>query len=130
MTVLAPYADIERVVCEALGAFGAAGTETPQALQSELPYIRVTRTGDAGSDRVTDRASVSIDVFAADADDAKDIAGRIRQLLISGLPVVTEHGQLDWGRLSTGPSLLPPTDSDNLRLVTAGYTVSMRRTAQ
>lgn len=125
--ILAPYPDIERVTCDALGEFGTCGTETPQDLQSSAPYIRVTRTGDAGSDRVTDRASVSVDVFAANADDAKSVAAQVRQFLISGLPVMTAHGQLDYARLATGPSLLPPTDSDNLRLVTSGYMVSMRR---
>jgi hypothetical protein len=130
VTVHAPYPDVERVLADLLSAYGTCGTETPQNLQSEVPYIRLTRTGDAGSDRVTDRATVSIDVFAANADDAKNAAGQIRQLLLWGLPAETDHGQLDWGRLNTGPSLLPPTDSDNLRLVTSGYTVSMRRTPQ
>jgi hypothetical protein len=125
----APYPDVERVLADLLASYGTCGTETPRDLQSQVPYIRVTRTGDAGSDRVTDRATVSVDVFAASADDAKEAAGQIRQLLLWGLPAQTGHGQLDWGRLDAGPSLLPPTDSDNLRLVTAGYTVSMRRTA-
>lgn len=130
MTLPVTYPDVERVLADALSGFGTCGTETPSTLQSDLPYIRLTRTGDAGSDRVTDRAVVSVDVFAANADDAKSTAAQIRQLLLWGLPVETDHGQLDWARLGTGPSLLPPTDSDNLRLVTSGYTVSMRRTPQ
>jgi hypothetical protein len=125
--VTASYPDIEHVLADLLASYGTTGTETPQALESETPYIRITRTGDAGSDRVTDRATVSIDVFAVNADDAKDTAGQIRQLLIAPGAKATAHGQLDFGRLNTGPALLPPTDSDNLRLVTAGYTVSMRR---
>lgn len=129
MTVPDPYPDVERVLADLLAGFGTCGSETPQSLESEVPYIRLTRTGDAGSDRVTDRATVRVDVFAADLDDAKDTAGQIRQLILFGLPAKGAHGQLDWGRLNTGPSALPPTDSDNLRLVTAGYTVSMRRTA-
>jgi len=127
---LAPYADIELALADLLAQFGTCGTETPAALQSELPYIRITRTGDAGSDRVTDRANVSIDVFAADASQAKDTAGQVRQLLIVPGAKATGHGQLDYGRLESGPALLPPTDSDNLRLCAASYTVSMRRTAQ
>lgn len=127
---LAPYADIELALADLLAQFGACGTETPAALESGVPYIRITRTGDAGSDRVTDRAHVSIDVFAAGASQAKDTAGQVRQLLIMPGAKGTAHGQLDYGRLNTGPAMQPPTDSDNLRLCTAGYTVSMRRTAQ
>ena len=128
-TPLAPYSDIELALADLLAQFGTCGTETPQSLQSDVPYIRITRTGDAGSDRVTDRASVSIDVFAGNAGDAKDTAGQIRQVLIVPGAKATGHGQLDYGRLETGPALLPPTDSDNLRLCAASYTVSMRRTA-
>lgn len=130
MTAPASYPDIELVLADLLGSFGDAGPETPASLQSDVPYIRITRTGDAGSDRVTDRAVVSIDVFAASLDTAKDTAGQVRQLLIAPGAKATDHGQLDYARLNTGPMAVPPTDSDNLRLVTAGYTVSMRRTAQ
>lgn len=126
-TPLAPYPDVEKVLGELLAPFGTCGSETPLDLQSELPYIRVARTGDWGSDRVTDRSIVSVDVFAADADDAKAIAAQVQQLLLTGLPAPTALGDLDYGRSGGGPFLVPPTDSDNLRQVTASYNVSMRR---
>jgi len=127
---LASFPDVELMLCDLLSGIGTTGTETPQALESEVPYIRVTRTGDAGSDRITDRALVSVAVFAANATDAKAAAAQARQLLVTGLPAQTAHGLIDWAWADSGPSLLPPTDSDNLRLVVSGYTVMTRRVPQ
>lgn len=131
MTTLTPFPDVTRAVCDLLGDLGTTGTETPADLQSEVPYIRVTRTGGA-DDLVTDTATVSVDVFAASASDAKDTAEQARQRLIlgpfgTGTPFVTDHGRIDRARTVTAPQALPPTDTDNLRLVVATYQVQMRR---
>lgn len=123
---LADWPDVERAVGDFLAPLGATGSETPQALQSQVPYLRIGRTGGA-DDRTTDRANVSIDVFAADADTARQVAGQVRQMLLLKLPAVTAHGVIDWASTNSAPFMTPPTDSDNLRLCAANYTVSMRR---
>lgn len=129
MTDLPDWPDAERAVCDFLSPLGTCGTETPKALQSTLPYLRVTRTG-GSSDRITDRASISVDVFAASADQAKAVAGQARQMLVTQLPASTDHGVIDWATVQSAPAVVPPTDSDNLRLAVASYQVSTRITAQ
>jgi hypothetical protein len=128
---LTPFPDAERAVCDLLSSLGTTGTETPAALQSEVPYIRVTRTG-GSDDEVTDTATVSVDVFAADADTAKATAEQVRQRLILGpfssdASFITDHGRIDRARTLAGPQVLPPTDSDNLRLAVASYSITLRR---
>jgi hypothetical protein len=131
VTALVSFPDAERAVCDLLASLGTTGTETPAALQSELPYIRVTRTGGA-DDRVTDTATVSVDVFAADATTAKAVAEQARQRLtmgpfLSDVPFATGHGRVDRARTVTGPQMLPPSDGDDMRLAAASYQVSLRR---
>lgn len=132
MTELAVYPDVPHAVCDLLADLaGGADIEIPADLQSRVPWIRVTRTG-GQSNRVTDTASLVIDVFAENADDAQDIAKQVLERLVrgpflSGVSFRTAHGQIDKARVNVSPALLPPTDSDNLRLVTATYTVSVRR---
>jgi hypothetical protein len=128
---LTPYPDVTRAVCDLLEDLGTTGTETPADLEANLPYIRVTRTGGA-DDLVTDTATVSVDVFAANATDAKDTAEQARQRLTlgpfgTGTSFATGHGRIDRARTVTAPQMLPPTDTDNLRLVVASYQVQMRR---
>jgi hypothetical protein len=128
---LRAFPDVERAVCDLLAGLGATGTETPAGLQSQLPYIRVTRTG-GSDDRVTDTATVSVDVFAADATTAKAVAGQARQRLtmgpfLSDVPFGTGHGRIDRARTVTGPQMLPASDGDNLRLAVASYSVALRR---
>lgn len=127
--LLLTWPDVERALGDFLSDLGTTGTETPLTLQTSVPWIRITRTGGT-DDRITDRASVSIDVFAQNASDAKQAAHQIRERLLTRLPAATGHGQLDWASTTTGPTSLPPTDSGRLRLAVASYTVSMRRMAQ
>lgn len=126
------YPDIAHAVCDLLASLATgADIETPADLQAQLPWIRVTRTG-GSSDLVTDSATLSVDVFAVGASQAAEVAEQVRQRLILGpfrsdVSFRTDHGQVDRVRVAVDPTLLPPTDSDNLRLVTASYNVSMRR---
>lgn len=125
------WPDAERAVCDLLAGLGTCGTEVRPSLQSQLPYLRVTRTG-GGDDGVTDAATVSVDVFAAGASQAKAVAERARQVLAGPGPGTvparqTDHGTVDRVTTVTGPARLPPTDSGNLRMVVASYRVSMRR---
>lgn len=122
------WPDAELALCDFLADLGATGTETPGTLQSQLPFIRVTRTGGADDRMVTDRAAVSVDVFAADSSAAKQLAEVIRQRLLTGLPAVTAHGVLDYAATVVAAIQSPPTDSDNLRLAVASYIISARLT--
>lgn len=131
---LTVYPDVPHAVCDLLATLpgvNGADIEAPADLGSQVPWIRVTRTGGT-SDRITDTASLVVDVFATGATEAWDIAKAALQRLIRGpflsdVSFRTAHGQVDKARVNVGPALLPPTDSDNLRLVTATYTVSVRR---
>lgn len=129
---LAVYPDVPHAVCDLLASLAnGADIEAPADLESQLPWIRVTRTG-GESDRVSDTATVVVDVMASGATQAWDIAKLALQRLIRGpflsdVSFRTAHGQVDKAKVNVGPALLPPTDSDNLRLVTATYTVSVRR---
>lgn len=126
------FPDVAHAVCDLVRDLATgADIETPENLQSVVPWIRVTRTG-GSSDLVTDRAPVVVDVIAENATDAWTIAEQVRQRLTLGpfrsdVSFRTDHGQVDLARVSVGPQLIPPTDSDNLRLVSASYNVSMRR---
>lgn len=124
--LLPDWPDVERALGDFLAGLGTCGGETPKTLQSDVPYLRITRTGGSDDHMVTDRASVSVDVFAASRSDAKTIAGQVRQMLLNELPAATDHGILDRATTQAGPTPLPPTDSDNLRLAVASYLVSMR----
>lgn len=131
---LAVYPDVPHAVCDLLASLpgvNGAGIEAPVDLQSQVPWIKVTRTG-GESNRVTDTASLVVDVFASGATEAWDIAKLALQRLIRGpflsdVSFRTAHGQVDKALVNVSPALQPPTDSDNLRLVTATYTVSVRR---
>lgn len=126
MTVAAPYPPVELAVCDFLADLGTCGTETPAATETELPYIRVNRTGGA-DDRITDEATVSVDVFDANRSDALALAETIRARLTMQLPATTGHGTLDFAATAVAPGQSPPTDTDNLRLAVASYRITLRR---
>ena len=127
---LAPYPDLARAILDLLADLGTTGTETYPDLQQNLPYIRAHRTGGA-DDRITDTADIEISVFDTDATAARHLAERIRARLISGPfagpAFVTAHGRIDHARTTSGPLMVPATDSDNLRQATASYQVTGRR---
>ena len=124
--ILAPFSDAERATGDLLSSLGTTGSETPLTLQSSVPYIRLTRTGGA-DDRITDTATVSVDVFAPDAGTAKSVAEQVRALLLAAEGAPTAHGVIDSARTVTGPFVTPATDTDNLRLAAASYRITMRR---
>lgn len=126
MTTPLAWPDVELALGDFLADLGTCGAETPLALQDSLPYIRLSRTGGGDDRMVTDTATVSVDVFAANPDDAKQLAETIRQRLLFGLPAKTAHGVLDFARTAVAAIQTPPTDSDNLRLAVASYVISAR----
>lgn len=113
--VLAPWAEAT------FGAFSAS--ETPADLEARLPVIRVERIGGA-DERFSLHPTVAVDVFAATADEARTLAGRVRDalLFLSG-PL---NGAVIKGvRCDSGPSR-QPWANPAVRRWGATYTVSLR----
>ncbi|MFF3312462.1 hypothetical protein [Streptomyces sp. NPDC002952] len=114
-TVLAPWAEA------AFDVFSAA--ETPANMETRLPVIRVERISGA-DERFTDHPRVAVDVFAATADEARTLAGRVKDaLLFLRGPV---GGAVIRGvRCDSGPSR-QPWANEAVHRRGATYTVSLR----
>lgn len=113
--VLAPWAEA------AFGVF--SGAETPPDLEDRLPVIRVERLG--GPDgRFGAHPRVAVDVFAATADEARTLAGAVRDELLF---LRGTHGTavIRGVRCDSGPSRLPWANPAVHRRG-ATYTVSLR----
>lgn len=132
MTVLAPFPDPQQAVADVSGAVAGvavsyAGSRTLAAIKAgKLPAVRAVRTGDAGSDRYTDRSAVSVAVFAGDAGTALSLAQSCQQeLMVRGIG--TAHGLIDLAETLDGPRLVTSPDVTAVQCATASYRVSMRR---
>lgn len=126
--VQAAWPDVERIVGDLLAGLtapGSIGSETPANLQDVLPFIRVRRIG-GSDDLITDAARVDVQVYAADAAQAKQLAETARQRILAG-SAVTSHGVLDHGRTEAGPMILPADDTAGIRRIVSTYRVSVRR---
>ncbi|MFF1684510.1 MULTISPECIES: hypothetical protein [unclassified Streptomyces] len=113
--VLAPWAEAE------FGVFSAA--ETPADLEKRLPVIRIERIGGA-DERFNARPRVAVDVFAATADEARTLAGRVRdELLFLRGPV--NGAVIRDIRCDSGPTR-QPWANELVHRRGASYTVSLR----
>jgi hypothetical protein len=121
VTDLAPYSDVERMLVAELATFGTTGTVDNGA----RPFVRALRVGGVDNG-VTDTARVVVDVIATTRDEAWEIARQVQQRLISGPFAVPGEGIVDRARTDTGPAEAAYDDPD-VRLVTATYVVSSRR---
>lgn len=121
-----PFPDVEVVLVDLLSDLGETGTLTPANLQDVMPFIRVQRVAGA-DDKVTDRATVAIDSFAATRPAAVALAEAVRQRLISHPNPVPGVGTLDFAVTVTGPNELPWADTQSIRRFTATYRLSVRR---
>ncbi|WP_328967962.1 hypothetical protein [Streptomyces sp. NBC_00239] len=75
--------DVEAVLAPWLEATldVTAGAETPADLEQRLPFIRVQRTG--GEDgRFGRNPRVEVDVFAASADEVRELSADVRDALL------------------------------------------------
>ncbi|MFE7399617.1 hypothetical protein [Streptomyces sp. NPDC057557] len=118
-------ADVESVLApwleQRFGVFAAA--ETPADLEQQLPVIRVERIG--GSDeRFSLHPRVAVDVFAATADEARRLAGQVRDALVFlrgpvGSAVIRDV------RCDAGPSR-QPWANEAVHRRGATYSVSLR----
>lgn len=124
------------VAIRAVDSFPVEG-RTPKDLQARLPFVRVTKPS-GSDDRITDRATIDVDVYAATRAEAMRIANVIREHLTSQPHrVVIPEGVMviDRARTVVAPFDPPPPSptSDgtvmdpNIRRVAASYSISARR---
>lgn len=100
-----------------------AGAETPADLEKRLPMIRVQRVGGA-DERFSAHPRVSVDVFAATADEARTLANELRdRLLFLRGPV--NGAVIRDVRCDSGPSR-QPWANELVHRRGAAYTVSFR----
>lgn len=100
-----------------------AGSVTPADLGDRLPFIRISQLG-GSDDTITDNPVVDIEVFAASRDQARRIAGAIRQGL---RPRVRAGGAIiDSVRTNTSPRMLPWSNTQIARC-SATYALGLRR---
>lgn len=122
------FPDVQKAlaaIVESLVGAGRAGSETPEDLEQRLPYVRILRIG-GYSDRLTDFATVEVDVFAGTYAQAEPLAERIRQHL-TGPPLRVGPVVLDRITCESGPVELPW--APRVRRFNASYVVRSRRYA-
>lgn len=144
MTVWGPFPDAAKAVAALLGTVSGMqasyyGPRTLQVIQSgKLPAVRVMHSGSGAprsrgsgsADRITATSYLSVAVFAGDADTAASLGESCRQLLTSDRCITAPGAVLiDIAEMMQAPELLTSPDSALPQCVTAGYIVSMRRTA-
>jgi hypothetical protein len=124
-TPWAPFPDVEVAVLDLLAAtFPNNGTVTPADFTDVLPFVRVNRYGGT-DDRITDAASVAVDVFSDHRSGARDGAEQVRQLLLAG-PHAVDGAVLD--RVTTVSAPVEASwDNPAIRRWTATYRVTARR---
>lgn len=119
------YPDVQRLLVdelEALTGAGHTGIETPVNLADVLPFVRVLRIG-GFSDRLNDRATVDVDVFAASYSAGELLAEQVRQHLVGPPPPVVLLDRVD---CEIAPRELPWGDG-TVRRWNATYLVTARR---
>jgi hypothetical protein len=121
-------ADVEAVIAPWIewATDATAGAETPPDLENRLPFVRVERIG-GPDERFSAHPRIAVDVFAATADEARTLAGRVSGLLLFlrgpvGGPV--EGAVIRNVRCDAGPSRQPWSNPAIYRRG-ATYTVSL-----
>lgn len=135
MTVTPPVApwtafpSAERAVGDLLASLARTGNRTPadpDGTGAWMPFIRVMRVGGA-DDRITDRARLTVDCFAATGSAADTLAEQARQMLLASPGSSTDHGTVDYVTTESGPHLVPSTLEGSAAMSSAIYRVSFRR---
>lgn len=125
-TVDRRFPDVTRMLVTALEVWVPDGThtgpETPEDLQTKLPFIRAYRLG-GSRDRLSDFCTVSIDVFDATYSGAESLAEDIAQWLCGPPPPLA---LLDRVEADLAPRRLPWGD-DRMFRFQAQYAVVTRR---
>lgn len=125
-TVDRRFPDVTRMLVAALEVWvpdsSHTGPETPEDLQSKLPFIRAYRIG-GGRDRLNDMPAVAVDVFDATYSGAESLAEDIAQWLCGPPPPLP---LLDRVEPDVAPRRLPWGDERLFRFQ-AQFTIVTRR---
>ncbi len=107
--------------------FKAVYREVPPNLVHAVPLVTVARYGGADDTPVIDKPAVQIDVFAATADSAEDLAENLRTAMRIKLIKRTFNGAVV-GRVATilAPQLVPWA-STNVWRATARYQLTVHQ---
>lgn len=120
------FPDLTRLLVTALEVWvdtpEQTGPETPDDLQTRLPFIRAYRAG-GNRDRLSDFGLVSIDVFAGDYTTAEQLAEDIAQWLCGPPPPSVWLDRVD---VDIAPRRLPWGDERIFRFQ-AQYSMASRR---
>ncbi len=111
-------ADLEDIV----GA-GRVAIQTPDDMESDLPFVRVMRIG-GGRSQLSDFSTVDVDVFAGGYSAAEALAEQIDEWLCGPPPGVA---LFDAVSCEVGPRELPWADGVRVRRWGATYQVMTRR---
>lgn len=120
------FPDVEDVFCDLLAGFGEVGKITPADFTGLLPFIRVGCIG-GSDDRVTDQATIDVEVFDATITGSNLVAERIRQFLIPG-PHMVGSVVLDGVRTLSRARQLPWGTPDVFRSFATYRATSRRQT--
>jgi hypothetical protein len=124
-TVAWIFPDVQRLLVEYLAAWvgeDQVDTETPDDLQTSMPFIRVQRVG-GGRDRVSDYPTVELQFFAGTYAQVHPLAERISEWLCGPPSPVP---QIDRALCTSAPMEIPYGDVRIRRLV-ATYQLTTRR---
>lgn len=125
MTPWAPWPVVEYAVMDLIAPLCPnVGRKTPADFTGALPFLHVVRFGGT-DDRITDVAAISVDTFAADPDDAQQLAERVRQVLLA-YPHTTADGVIDRITTTSAPAQAFPANLA-VYMWAATYRVTARR---
>lgn len=101
--------------------------EAPPNLTHAVPLVTVARFGGVDKKIVIDQPVAQIDVFAATADSAEELAEDLRTAMLTKLPRYQFGGAVVTGAATfAGPQLMPWASS-NVWRVSARYQVSVHQ---
>jgi hypothetical protein len=124
-TVSWVFPDVQSLLVDALAVWVGedhVDTETPEDLQTAMPFIRVERLG-GGRDRISDLAGVELQFFAATYAEVQPLAERICQWLCGPPPPIP---QLDRVQCTGAPVEIPYGD-ERIRRMVATFQLTTRR---
>jgi hypothetical protein len=121
------FPDVVKILVPSLeiwvdGDTNRTGPETPEDLQTRMPFIRVMRTGGSRT-RVSDSRDIWIDVFASGYSAAESLAENICEWLCGPPPPIREFDRVE---VDVTPRELPWGDERLFRFQ-AQYTIVTRR---
>ena len=130
-TIVFPDATLATVTLLRSGLTALASTATVGAIvpnPRELPFVTVRRLGGVKRNLVVDSATVTVECWAAQDEDAHDLAQLCRALIHAAQGTTVGAVQVYQTAEIGGPASLPDPDSNDSRYV-ATYEIGTRGSA-